>query len=74
MAYKYFLYSSQQQEFQMKIEQGLGKRYQPGVVFTKGTKKNFTELSLTGRSTFSDAKVVAQGEESNFRYTLPRGV
>ena len=73
MAYKYFLYSSQQLEFQKKIESNMGKAYQPGVVFTRGTKKSFTEMNETGKSTYSDAKVVAEGEESTMKYTIPRG-
>lgn len=74
MAYKYFLYSSQQQEFLTKVEKSMGKTFRVGTVFTKGTKKSFTELSSSPTSTYSDARIVAEGEETDFRYTLPKGV
>lgn len=74
MAYKYFLYSSQQVAFQTGIEKSMGKTYKVGVVFAKGTKKSFTELSSSPTNRFSDTRIVAQGEESDFRYELPKGV
>lgn len=74
MAYKYFLYSSQQLAFQTGIEKSMGKTYRVGTVFTKGTKKSFTELSSNPTNRFSDTRIVAQGEETDFRYEMPRGV
>lgn len=75
MAYQYFLYSTQQLEFQTKIEKGIGRTYQPGVVFHKGKKHNFTELASSKESAmYSDSKVVAEGETSTMRYTMPKGV
>lgn len=74
MAYKYFLYSSQQLAFQTGIEKSMGKTYRVGTVFAKGTKKSFTELSSNPTNRFSDTRIVAEGEESDFRYELPRGV
>lgn len=74
MAYKYFLYSSQQAAFQTGIEKSMGKTYRVGVVFAKGTKKSFTELSSKPSNRFSDTRIVAEGEETDFRYEMPRGV
>lgn len=74
MAYMYFKYSSQQEEFFKQVEASRGKRFRVGVVFTKGTKKSFTEMSSNPTSRFSDFKIVAQGEQSDFKYTLPGGV
>lgn len=74
MAYKYFLYSSQQAEFMANVERGMGRTFRIGVVYTKGARKNFTELSSTSKSMYSDARIVAEGEESSFKYTLPQGV
>ena len=73
MAYKYFLYSSQQEKFFSDIEKSMGKKFKVGIVFTKGTKKSFTEISSNPTNGYSDAKIVAEGEETSFRYTLPRG-
>lgn len=74
MAYKYFLYSSQQADFLKLVEKNMGHTFKVGVVYTKGTRKSFTELSSTPNSQYSDAKIVAEGEESSFKYTLPQGV
>ena len=73
MAYMYFKYSSQQEEFFKQVEASRGKRYRVGVVFTKGTKKSFTEMSTTPTSRFSDMKIVAQGEQTDFKYTQGGG-
>lgn len=74
MAYKYFIYSSQQAEFLATVEKTMGKTFKVGTVYTKGTRKSFTELSSSPNSKYSDAKIVAQGEESSFKFTLPQGV
>lgn len=73
MAYKYFLYSAQQQEFLTHVEKSMGHTFRVGTVYTKGSRKSFTELSDSPNSQYSDAKIVAQGEESTFKYTLPKG-
>ena len=74
MAYKYFLYSSRQLEFRSNVERSMGRTFRVGTVFTKGTRKSFTELSDTPNSIYPDAKIVAEGEETSFRFTLPQGV
>lgn len=73
MPYVYFKYSAQQEEFFKRVEESMGRRYKVGVVFTKGTKKSFTEMSSTPTSRYSDTKIVAQGEQSDFKYTIPGG-
>ena len=73
MAYKYFLYSSQQANFFKTVEQNMGRTFHVGTVFYKGTKKSFTELSSTPTNNYSDAKIVAEGEETSLRFTLPGG-
>lgn len=71
MAYKYFLYSVEQMKFMKDMQKRMGKRYQVGVVFHKGKKLSFTELSSSANSRYSDAKVVAEGEATTMKYTLP---
>ena len=74
MAYKYFLYSSQQADFMTTVEKNMGRTFRIGTVYTKGSRKSSTELSSSPKSMYSDAKIVAEGEETTFRYTLPQGV
>ena len=74
MPYVYFKYSAQQERYFRGIEEGMGKRFRVGTVITKGTRKSFTEMSPSPSSRFSDSKIVAEGEQSDFRYTMPGGV
>ena len=71
MAYKYFLYSSQQEEFMKNTEAKRGRQFKVGTVYTKGTRKNFTELSFSPTNRYSDCKLIAEGEENNMKFTLP---
>lgn len=71
MAYKYFLYSSQELNFRKEMEEKMGKRFKLGIVFDKGKRLSFTQISSTPTSQYSDSKVVAEGEESTFRFTPP---
>ena len=73
MAYKYFLYSSEQLKFRTQIEAKMGKVFKVGHVIVNGVRKPFTELSSAPSSRYSDAKIQAEGEEHSFRYTLPGG-
>lgn len=73
MPYVYFKYSSEQERFFKEVEANRGKTFRVGVVFSKGTKKSFTEMSTSSTSRFADMKIVAQGEQSSFKYTLPGG-
>lgn len=71
--YRYFIYSDEQLAFQKKMEQKVGKTYTPGTVIVNGRVRSFTELSRSGKSTYSDAVVVAEGDVKKFKYTLPKG-
>lgn len=73
MAIKYFLYSSEQLQFRKQVEERLGRKFIVGHVIVNGTRKPFTELSPTPESRFSDSKIVAQGDPTLMRYTLPEG-
>lgn len=71
--YKYFIYSSEQLKFKEKMEAKMGKKFKVGTVIYKGKKRSFTELSNTGKSNYSDAKIVAEGDITTIKYTLPKG-
>ena len=73
MAYKYFLYSSEQLKFRKSMEQKMGKKFRVGHVIVNGVRKPFTEISSTPSSRYTDSKLVAQGEIATMRYTLPEG-
>ena len=72
--YRYFIYSSEQMAFQKKMEEKTGKTYYVGTVIYRGKRVSFTELSRTGKSIYSDAKIVAEGDFTKMKYTLPRGI
>lgn len=73
MAVKYFIYSEEQLKFRKQLEGKINKKFMSGIVYVKGVKKAFTELCNTENgSKYTDAKVVASGELSKMKYTLPR--
>lgn len=74
MAYKYFHYSVEQLKFMKEMEKRRGRNFRVGTVFNKGRRLSFTEISSNITSRYSDDKVVAEGEESKFKYTPPRSV
>lgn len=71
MAVKYFIYSSEQMKFRKKVDEGIGKRYTPGQLYTGARAILFTEINSTGKSRYSDAKVVYKGETDGLKYTMP---
>lgn len=71
MAYKYFIYSRDQMKFKQEREASLGRKFKMGFVIVNGTKKNITEINSTGTSRFADAKIVAEGESTDFKYSQP---
>lgn len=73
MAYKYFLYSSEQQKFMTNVQAQMGKQYKVGTVIVKGTKKSFTEMSTKPSNIYSDCKIVAEGDDTKMKFTLPTG-
>lgn len=73
MAYKYFLYSSEQEKFMRKIQEQMGKTFNIGTVYYKGSRKSFTEMSSSPNNRYSDMKIVAEGDDTKMKYTLPTG-
>lgn len=73
MATKYFFYSSQQLQLRKQVEEKMGKKFKVGHVVVNGVRKPFTELSSSDKSRYADAKLVASGEISLMRYTMPEG-
>lgn len=73
MAYKYFLYSKDQLDEQTSILEKRGKQFTPGVVVVNGIRKQFTQLSSSPTlPRFIDTKIVAEGEDSSFKYDKPK--
>lgn len=72
-ATKYFIYSSEQLKLRKSVEAKMGKTFKCGTVIVNGTRKLFTELSTKPISRFSDAIIVAQGDPTLMKYTLPEG-
>ena len=68
---KYFFYSSEQLKLRVQLEKRRGKTFNVGHVIVNGTRKPFTELASTDTSIYPDAKLVASGEISLMKYTLP---
>ena len=68
---KYFFYSAEQLKLRVRLEKIRGKTFNVGHVIVNGTRKPFTELSTRDHSIYPDAKLVAQGEVSIMKYTLP---
>ena len=68
---RYFIYSANQMEFQKKMANKRGKNYHVGTVIANGKRLPYTELSRTGQSTYSDARIVASGDINTFKYTEP---
>ena len=73
MAIKYFFYSSEQLKFRRQMEEKMGKKFVVGQVIVNGVRKPFTEMSSSQTSRYPDAKLVARGDTSIMRYTLPEG-
>lgn len=71
--YKYFIYSKEQHKTRTEVEKKIGKTFTPGTVMVKGERKRYTEMNSTGKSKFSDAKIVTEGEESRITYTPING-
>ena len=73
MAYKYFLYSKDHLDEQTSILEKRSKVFIPGVVVVNGARKQFTQISSSPTmERFIDTKIVAEGEESTFKYEKPR--
>lgn len=66
--YKYFIYSKEQYKARTEIEKKIGKTFTPGTVMVKGERKKYTEVNTTGKSKYSDAKIIAEGEEERMNF------
>ena len=42
-----------------------------GYVLVNGVKKNITEINTTGISRFPDARIIAEGEAKEMKYSEP---
>ena len=62
--YKYFLYSAAQLKDRTNIEKQIGKQFVPGSVVVGSRSRQYTELSRTGVSRYSDVVIVAEGDVS----------
>lgn len=71
--YRYWIYSAEQMAFQKRMEENMGKRYRVGTVIYRGKRRNYTQMSTTANSHYSDAQIVAQGDMRTTKYTPPRG-
>lgn len=76
MAIKYFIYSAEQLKLRKEIEFKMGRKFMVGHVIVNGVRKPFTELSSmpATSSRYADAILVASGDPSTMRYTMPGGV
>ena len=67
--YKYFIYSSSQMRDRSNIEKNVSRKFVPGTVVVGNKKMQYTELSSTGVSRYSDAVIVAKGDITKMNYT-----
>ena len=74
MAYKFFLFSKDQMDFRKKMDSKMGKTYKPGYVIVGGKRKTITEINSSGKSSYTDVIVIAEGEESKFDYQKPSAI
>lgn len=72
--YKYFLYSAAQLKDRTNIEKQIGKQFVPGSVVVGSRSRQYTELSSTGVSRYSDAVIVAEGDVSQMSYTKIKSI
>lgn len=70
---KYFIYSAEQLKLRKELEEKIGRQFVVGHVIVDGEKKPFTELSAKPTSKYSDAKIVAEGDPTLMKFTLPEG-
>lgn len=77
MAIKYFIYSAEQLKLRKEIELKMGRKFMVGHVIVNGVRKPFTELSSnppSASSRYADAVLVASGDPSTMKYSMPGGV
>ena len=74
IGYKYFIYSAAQLRDRTNIEKQIGKQFIPGSVVVGSKNRQYTELSNTGVSRYSDAVIVAEGNVSQMSYTKIKSI
>ena len=75
MAYVYFLFSEEQVQEKNQILAGMSKKFQPGVISIGNKKEKFSQISSSSTiPRFVDTKIVAEGEQDKFTYTMPQTV
>lgn len=67
--YKYFMYSAAQMRERTEIEKRIGRKFVPGTVVVGAKKLQYTELTGSNNSRYSDAVVVAEGDITKMNYT-----
>lgn len=73
--YKYFLYSRQQVNDQNARLDKMNKVVKLGVVISGGRRLEFSALSDKPElPRYSDVRVVAQGDQDDFVYTMPTSI
>ena len=63
--------NSDQELIRSKLDQSFSKLSDILCIYSKEELLSFTQISSTPTSQYSDSKVVAEGEESTFRFTPP---
>ena len=74
IGYKYFIYSAAQLRDRTNIEKQIGKQFIRGSVVVGSKSRQYTELSSTGVSRYSDAVIVAEGNVSQMSYTKIKSI
>ena len=67
---RYFVFSQQQMDMQVKIEANLGKKPVFGTVIVNGSPKIYTDiLADMGACRFGDSIIVTSGDIRKIKYT-----
>lgn len=66
--YRYFIYSKEEQRLRTEVDKKINKVFKPGKVLYKGRWIVYTSISATKNSSFTDAKVVAEGYLEDMKY------
>ena len=69
---RYFIFSSEQMKFQQEMAKKMGRNYVVGRVIVGGTRKNFTSMSATKSTGYSDEELVISGDYTKMKYTMPK--
>lgn len=66
--YRYFLYSKTQHNMRTEVDKKINKVFTPGKVLNKGKWHPFTEISVSPKNAYADAKVIAEGYLEDMKY------